>query len=236
MLIKFLLVCGAPGGVLRQSEPLLLQEVFFFPFFWFCADCRAWSRLSKKSSHVTLRRSVCFHRVGSNPTKTFQQMFRFFFFLPSTNWTLPQNFPACLLFKLARQLHRSDFTSPRKLSSSILAGSDRQLVFEKGLFLNGLISWLVEVTGQGSGLLCDTIEEENEEDGTADANRISADVAIVYYSFTWTGRPVQNNVAGRRTQKQARIVKKSQNLKISCWSIEIGMSCQFFKCELNPNL
>lgn len=33
-------------------------------------------------------------------------------------------------------------------------------------------------------MLCDTIEEEHEEDGTADANRISADVAIVYYSFT----------------------------------------------------
>lgn len=40
----------------------------------------------------------------------------------------------------------------------------------------------MEVTGQGSGLLCDTIEEEHEEDGTADANRISTDVAIVYYT------------------------------------------------------
>lgn len=79
MLIKFLLVCGAPGGVLRQSEPLLLQEVFSFSFFDFVQTAEPEAGWVKKSSHVTLRRSVCFHRVGSNRQKHFNKCSGFFF-------------------------------------------------------------------------------------------------------------------------------------------------------------
>lgn len=138
MLIKFLLVCGAPGGVLRQSEPLLLQEVFSFSFFDFVQTAEPEAGWVKKSSHVTLRRSVCFHRVGCNRQKHFNKCSGFFF-LSWTNWTLPQHFPACFYSNL--QLHHSDFTSPRKLSSSILAGSDRQLVLKKACFS---MAWSVD--------------------------------------------------------------------------------------------
>lgn len=55
----------------------------------------------------------------------------------------------------------------------------------------------MEVTGQGSGLLCDTIEEEHEEDGTADANRISADVAMVYYTVVLPELVVQCKMMSR---------------------------------------
>lgn len=123
----------------EAERAALIAGGFFFLFFWFCADCRAWSRLSKKNP-PTSRCDVPSASTGLDPTdKNISTNVQVFFFLSWTNWTLPQHFPACFYSNL--QLHHSDFTSPRKLSSSILAGSDGQLVLKKACFS---MAWSVD--------------------------------------------------------------------------------------------
>lgn len=107
----FVCVCGAPWGMLRQSEVVLLQ-VFYSLFFISLFSRRLPSlKLSwVKSSHVTLRRSVWFSQVLfklQKHLKWIRKMFGFFLFcFSSINWTLPL---LLFAFHLMRQLSGSDF-------------------------------------------------------------------------------------------------------------------------------